>query len=102
VILTKFTDLTHYQKGHIPSVPHTMMSGWEDIYKVPRACALQICYRWIEKCDALYFISPSIGAESEREIAIKLNMPIYYNLDDIYEVNINSALESYELKPSFS
>jgi|688.fasta_scaffold403896_3 hypothetical protein len=75
------------RKGHIPFVPHTMMRGWEDIHQVPRELALEICHRWVEKCDALYFIAPSNGAESERQIAISLDMPVYYNLDEIDTLN---------------
>lgn len=75
--------LSLIRKGHVPFVPHTMMKGWEDIYQVPRERALEMCHLWVQKCDALYFIASSYGADSEREIAIKLNIPVFYSLDDI-------------------
>jgi len=83
------TALALVRKGHIPFVPHTMMRGWEDIHQVPRKLALEICHRWVEKCDALYFIASSNGAESEREIAKSLGMPIYYDLSEIDAINID-------------
>lgn len=77
-------DIT--KKGHFPFVPHTMMRGWEDGGKVSREKALQICHKWIERCDALFFIAPSAGAESERQVAVKLSLPIYRNIEDIPNV----------------
>lgn len=78
-------------KGHFPFVPHTMMHGWEDIHRVPREQALQICHKWVEKCDALYFIKSSAGAESERQVAVRRNLPIYRNLDDIPEATVDAS-----------
>lgn len=77
-------------KGHFPFVPHTMMRGWEDEQKVERSLALNICKKWVEKCDALYFIATSPGAEEEKQVAVALNMPIYRNLDDIPDVILDS------------
>lgn len=71
------------QKGHIPFVPHTMMDEWEDQSRLGRERTLEICHQWLEKCDALFFIAPSIGAESERALAKQRNIPIYRSLDDI-------------------
>src|SRR5260370_438388 len=65
------------KKGHFPFVPHTMMRGWEDMGKVERSCALNICKKWVEKCDALYFIAESEGAEIERQLAVCLSLPVY-------------------------
>lgn len=80
-------------KGHIPFVPHTMMQGWEDIHRVPRDQALNICHKWVEKCDALFFMAPSKGADSERQLATKLGLPIYRSLDDIPDTKTNSSLQ---------
>jgi hypothetical protein len=77
-------------KGHFPFVPHTMMRNWEDEHHVDRSRALNICKKWVEKCDALYFIGTSPGAEEERKVAVTLNMPVYRNLDDISTVSLDS------------
>lgn len=73
-------------KGHFPFVPHTMYRGWEDYYKVPHKLVMNTCYSWIKKCDALYFIASSPGADSERQIAIQLNLPIYKTIKEIPEI----------------
>lgn len=79
------------KKGHVPFVPHTMMKGWEDFDKVPRERAMQICHNWIEKCDAMYIIAPSAGAESERQLAVRRNLRIYRDIDDIPEASLDSS-----------
>ena len=90
------------QKGHLPFVPHTMMRGWEDGNKVERSRALDICKRWVEKCDALFYISKSPGAEEERQIAVSLGLPVYRHIGDIPGANRDSrarlsprAVEAY-------
>jgi hypothetical protein len=60
-------------KGHFPFTPHTMMHGWEDVYGVGRDIVMRNCYEWLEKCDALYFIGQSPGANMEYEKARELN-----------------------------
>jgi len=74
------------QKGHIPFIPHTMMAGWEGNGFVSRERILDICLKWVDKCDALYFIETSDGAEKERIAARQRGIPIYRNLDDVPEV----------------
>jgi hypothetical protein len=71
------------KKGHIPFVPHTMMRGWEDENKVSREEAMNVCHKWIEKCDALFFLGSSKGAESERKVAVERGIPIYRYLRDV-------------------
>lgn len=78
------------KKGHFPFVPHTMMRGWEDTGEVERSRALNIGKKWIKKCDALYFIKESGGAEEERQVAVELNLPIYRNLNDVPDVILDS------------
>jgi len=74
------------RKGHIPFVPHTMMAGWEDRYSIDRKVAIDLCERWVARCDAFFFIGSSPGAESERKVAVELGLPIYRNLEDVPEV----------------
>lgn len=71
------------RKGHVPFVPHSMMHEWEGTDQLGRERAMDLCYQWVKKCDALYFIAPSAGADKERELAKQNNIPIYRNLEDI-------------------
>ena len=70
-------------KGHYPFVPHTMMQHWEDHLQLSREQVLNICLAWVSKCDALFFINTSKGAELEKELAENLNLKVYYRLEDI-------------------
>ncbi len=79
------------KKGHYPFIPHTMMRGWEDVYKVSRESVTQICLKWLEKCDAIYILASSPGAELERHLAVRLNLQVYYNIDDIPEGSCKSS-----------
>jgi len=71
------------KKGHIPFVPHTMMRDWGDVHQISRNKVLKVCHKWVEKCDALFFINSSDGADSEYNVAKDLNLTIYRNLDEI-------------------
>lgn len=71
------------EKGHVPFVPHTMMRGWEDEHQVSREAALEVCHRWVDRCDALFFMGPSPGADSERKRAVERGVPIYRALEDV-------------------
>jgi hypothetical protein len=71
------------KKGHVPFVPHSMMDEWEDDGRLGRDRAMELCHQWVKKCDALYFIAPSPGAETERALAKQHKIPIYRSLDDI-------------------
>ena len=75
------------EMGHIPFVPHTMMSGWEDAGGLGRERAMNVCHRWVDQCDALFYIASSSGADSERERAVALGIPVYRELKDIPVVN---------------
>jgi hypothetical protein len=79
------------KKGHFPFVPHTMMRNWENMQKIERSRALDICKKWVEKCDALYFIGESPGAEEERQVAISLQLPIYREVKDIPQASSSSS-----------
>ncbi len=71
--------------GHYPFIPHTMMKGWEDVHHMSTEQILDICHKWIERCDALFFISDSAGARSELNYAHKLGLPIFRDLDKVPE-----------------
>lgn len=71
------------EKGHIPFVPHTMMSGWEDTHNMPRETAMNICHQWVDKCDALFYMASSPGADAEHKRAVRRALPIYRSLEDV-------------------
>ena len=78
-------------KGHYPFVPHTMMKNWEDEYDISRDMEQKICHKWLEKCDAMYFIASSVGADCERQRANVLNLPIFNKLEDIPQIRESTA-----------
>lgn len=69
--------------GHVPFVPHTMMAGWEDRLGIPRELALEVCHRWVERCDAIYVIGSSPGADSELAVAETHGLTVFRGLDDV-------------------
>ncbi len=70
-------------RGHYPFIPHTMMQGWEDIHHMSTDQILDICHKWVERCDALFFIAESPGARSELDHARKLGLRIFEHLDQV-------------------
>jgi hypothetical protein len=74
-------------KGHFPLIPHTMLHGWE---KDPRFSVKHfkaIDFKWLEFCDALFFLGESPGAIIEREIAIKKGLQIFTELDQVPDIS---------------
>jgi hypothetical protein len=69
--------------GHVPFVPHTMMAGWEERYGVAREVAMEVCHRWVERCDAIYVIAPSPGADSELQAALAAGIEVFRALDEV-------------------
>jgi hypothetical protein len=69
--------------GHVPLVPHTMMAGWEDDHGLPRERTMELCHRWVERCDAIYVIGPSPGADSELALATARGMAVFRTLVDV-------------------
>jgi len=79
-------------KGHAPFVPHTMMLGWEDQYGVPRDSAMRVCRQWVTRCDALFYIASSPGADMELAVARQHGLVTYRQLDEVPRAD--SALEA--------
>lgn len=71
------------KKGHIPFVPHLTFSwhlvspkSWDEWLRIDAAI--------IPRCDALLRIpGASKGADIEVKLAERLNIPVYYSLDEI-------------------
>ncbi|MCP3934581.1 MAG: DUF4406 domain-containing protein [Actinomycetia bacterium] len=74
------------KRGHYPFIPHTMMKGWEDVHRMSTEQILDICLKWVERCDALFFIEESTGARSELDYATKLGLRIFDDLDEVPDV----------------
>lgn len=78
-----------FKKGHYPIVPH--LSYWLDAAN--RVAGLEMSWHdWmkldielLKKCDALFYIAPSKGANIEKETAISLNKPVYTDTEEIPE-----------------
>lgn len=84
------------EMGHNPFIPHTNCQGWEDFHGVSRETAMRVCLEWVGRCDALYFIASSRGANMERSEAEKLQLPIYERLEDVPKPQLDDWLESKE------
>jgi len=71
------------ERGHSPFVPHTMMSGWEDRHGVPRKVAMRVCREWVARCDAIFVIGASPGADAELAVAEARQLPVYRRLEEV-------------------
>ncbi len=60
-----------------------MMQGWDDAPHLSYDRVLDICLRWVERCDALFFIAQSAGARSELDHARKLGWRIFHDLEQV-------------------
>jgi len=76
------------EKGHFVYIPH--LSHYVHIH---HSCKRDYHEWWYEQdntfiynwADALFYISPSKGADAELELAKKLGFKIYYRLEDVPE-----------------
>lgn len=79
------------RKGHTVLIPH--LSHYTDM----RAQELGIEFSWeiwieqdlaiLEKCDAMFYIASSKGADIEKEYAERLGLPIYCDLLELANIN---------------
>ncbi len=74
-------------KGHFPFIPHTMLHGWEMDARFNVEHFKNIDFKWLEFCDALFFIGESPGANVEKERATKKGLQIFESLDKIPTVS---------------
>ena len=72
------------KKGHNPYIPHLTHYVWlnpNGDFPYEKWCELDD--EWLKSCDGLFFIGHSNGATRELELAQKLNLKIFYNLEEI-------------------
>ena len=74
-------------KGHYPYIPHLshFLDGCarEQGIDLPWEFWMIFDDFWLTKCDSLYFIGSSRGADIEMARAKELGLKIYYSLDEV-------------------
>ena len=79
------------RKGHVVIIPHlshyTDMRAQEKDIDIPWSEWMRQDLAILEKCDALYYIAPSRGADIELARAKELGLKIYYSVDEVPEAN---------------
>lgn len=78
-----------YERGHYAFVPHLTMYQHEIIQQI-RPGYVPEYNRWLDydieilwRCDALFYIGSSKGADIEKAAAQDKEIPIYTNMDDV-------------------
>ena len=71
------------EKGFIPFVPHLNLF-WDCISPKPEKVWLEYDWKWLEVCDCVLRLDgKSPGADNEIKIADRLNIPVYYKIEDL-------------------
>lgn len=73
-------------KGHFPFIPHTMLHGWEMDKRFTIEIFKTIDLKWLEFCDALFFIAESSGSNEEKYQAVKKGLQIFTDLEKVPHV----------------
>lgn len=78
-----------YERGYWCYIPHMIAFqqrilqrthfGYDNIYNRWLSQGIEI----LGRCDALYFIAPSKGANLELIVARQMGIPVYRNIDDV-------------------
>lgn len=78
-----------YEKGWYSIVPHLCVF-YHKIIKRSKPDYTPTYARWIgqdlvllSKCDAMFYIAPSPGADAELKFALANNIKVYYHIDDV-------------------
>jgi hypothetical protein len=69
--------------GHLPFVPHLTHYWDPDDRLLGYDWWTAYDHVWLRLCEALYWLSPSPGADRERALAEALGLPIYTALADV-------------------
>lgn len=74
-----------FEAGHTPYVPH-LTHLWHTIRPRPWEDWLRLDLQWIEQCDALVRLAgESAGADCEVAHAVKLGIPVWYDVASFIE-----------------
>ena len=72
-----------YQLGHDPFIPH-LTHFWHLLCPGPWAKWMHIDSVWLKQCEALYRLpGESIGADMEIAEALRMGIPVHYNIDEL-------------------
>ena len=74
-------------RGHFPFIPHTMLHGWETDNRFTVSHFKAIDLKWLEFCDALFFIGPSTGANEELDFATRRGLQVFKSIDQVPRVS---------------
>jgi hypothetical protein len=74
-------------KGHYPFIPHSMFAHWEEDNRFLREQFLASSDFWLKRCDAIFYLGPSPGADRELSLAKSLGKIIFKNLEKIPSVS---------------
>jgi hypothetical protein len=78
-------------KGHFPFIPHTMLHGWETDKRFTVDHFKSIDFRWLDFCDALYFIAHSAGTDAEVDYAVQKGLTVFSRLEDVPDLRAGSS-----------
>jgi Domain of unknown function (DUF4406) len=83
--------LAVWKKGHVPFIPHLthFIDERAAELRIPMSYDDYLAWdtEWLKTCDALLYIASSRGADLELENAKRLNLTIYYSVDEVPDVN---------------
>jgi hypothetical protein len=79
------------RKGHYPFIPHlsvlTNNIAKKKGVEIPWQTWITIDDAFLRKCDAVFFLGNSKGADIEMQRAIELKLPIYTKLEKVPDIN---------------
>ena len=67
--------------AYTPHLSYYLQRSWPRDYKD----WIRVSLYWLDKCDALYRIGPSKGADIELEYALNHEITILHNMDEVIE-----------------
>lgn len=85
------------KKGHIPFIPH--LSHYINL-KAKESFPAEFWYDFdfpiIDKCDALYYMAPSYGADRELVYANDKKMKVFKSLDEVPNVRLKEYTTNFD------
>jgi len=70
-------------KGHFPFCPHRQSHGWERDGRFGYEDYLRIDLAWLGRCDALFLVGRSPGADREVTEAERLGLAVWTRIEDV-------------------